>query len=100
MSKATNYIQFDSVFGEHATFSKYEEGSMALTVGDDSEEASIALDSDDARRLARTLSPWHTELAWTDDRSQAAHFVSKDAARACVRGCNTAAGARVVRVLT
>lgn len=41
---------------------------------------------------------YHTALTWTEDRSKAAHFVSKDAARAVVKGVHPAGGARIVRV--
>ncbi len=36
--------------------------------------------------------------AWTEERARAAHFMTKEAARAVAKTCHKAAGARVVRV--
>lgn len=41
---------------------------------------------------------FRTHLAWTEDRANAAHFTSKNAAKALAKGCAPTAGARVVRV--
>lgn len=39
-----------------------------------------------------------TVLTWTEGRSKAAHFTTKEAARSLAKGCCPAAGARVVKV--
>jgi hypothetical protein len=88
-------------------------------------DASVSLYEPEARRLARALSPLYVvksevgcyltfgacvpydggsedyehRSVWTDERCQAAHFVTKEAARdAAKKACFESAGPRVVRV--
>lgn len=52
---------------------------------------------DDVERHELGIKP--QEFVWTEDRSRAAHFVSKEAAKAVAKKCFPPAGARVVRVI-
>jgi hypothetical protein len=100
---------------------EYEDGTTFITVD---ENTCAFVDSADAVALALALVPLyvvkseagcyatymtcdpspnvdsarHCEFIWTEDRSKAAHFVSKGAARAVAKNCYPTAGARVMRV--
>jgi hypothetical protein len=110
----------------HICVQEFGDESLLLEVTTDGFlEASVSLYEPEARRLARALSPLYVvksaagcyatfgacnpyheasedydrSFCWTDDRSQAAHFVTKEAARAVAdNAAYASAGPRVVRV--
>lgn len=103
------------------SISQYDDGSTYIETG----TCGAALNEGEDTAVARILSPLYvvksaagcyatfaaaccescestydgpSAFVWTEERATAAHFVSKEAARAVAKNCYPTAGARVVRV--